>query len=60
MEFTEQHKELYDKTHDKFKDKHKKELPWERLAASRNLSVITVKKRFETHLPDMASSFRQS
>ena len=47
-DFIKQHKELYDKTHDKFKDKHRKEGLWERLAASRNLSVNTVKKWFET------------
>ena len=32
----------------KFKDKQRKEGLWERLAASRNLSVNTVKKWFET------------
>ena len=42
------HKELYDKTHSKFKDKQRKEGLWERLAASRNLSVNTVKKWFKT------------
>ena len=35
-------------THDKFKDKQKKEGLWERVAASRNLSVNTVKKWIET------------
>ena len=48
MEFLKQQEELYDKTHDKFKDKHRKEGLWERLADSRNLSVNTVKKWFET------------
>ena len=48
MEFIEQHKELFDKNHLKFKDKQRKEGLWERLAASRNLSVNTVKKWFET------------
>ena len=38
---------LYDKTN-KFKDKQRKEGLWERLAASRNISVNTVKKWFET------------
>ena len=30
---------LYDKTHEKFKENHRKEGLWESLAASRNLSV---------------------
>ena len=42
-EFVKQHKELYDKIYDKFKDKHRKEGLWAKLAASRNLSVNTVK-----------------
>ena len=48
MEFVKQHEELYSKTHAKFKDKQRKEGLWERLAASRNLSVNTVEKWFET------------
>ena len=48
VEFVKEHEELYDKTNDKFKDKQRKEGLWERLAASRNLSVNTVKKWFET------------
>ena len=48
VEFVKQHEELYDKTHNKFKDKQRKEGLWERLTASRNLSVNTVKKWFET------------
>ena len=48
MKFVKQHEELYDKIHNKFKDKHRKEGLWERLAASRNLSVNTDKKWFET------------
>ena len=47
VEFIKQHKELYDKTKDKFKDKQSKEGLWERLAASRNLSVNTVKEWFQ-------------
>ena len=43
-----QHEELYNKTHTKFKDKQKKEGLWERITASRNSSVNTVKKLFET------------
>ena len=35
VEFIKQHKELYDKTHYKFKDKQRKEGLWERLVASR-------------------------
>ena len=46
VEFVKQNEELYDKTHAKFKDKQRKECLWERLAASRNLSVNTVKKWF--------------
>ena len=48
VDFVKQHKELYDKTHAKFKDKQRKERLWETVAASRNLSVNTVKKWFET------------
>ena len=48
VEFVKQHKELYDKTNDSFKDKQKKERLWESLAATRNLPVRTVKKWFET------------
>ena len=48
VEFVKQHEELFNKTHAKFKDKQRKEGLWERLAASRNLSVNTVKKWFET------------
>ena len=47
VEFVKEHKEL-DKTNDKFKDKQRKKGLWERLAASRNLSVNNVKKWFET------------
>ena len=36
MEFMQQHEELYNKTHMKFKDKQRMEGLWERLAASRN------------------------
>ena len=48
LEFVKQHEELYDKTNDKFKDKQREEGLWERIAASRNLSVNTVKKWFDT------------
>ena len=48
VEFVKQHKELYDKTNDSFKDKQKKERLWEQLAATRNLPVKTVKKWFDT------------
>ena len=47
VEFVKQHEELYDKTNDKFKDKQRKEGLWERLTASRNLSINTVKKWFK-------------
>ena len=40
VDFVKQHEELYTKIHTKFKDNQ--------LAASRNLSINTVKKRFET------------
>ena len=39
VEFVKQNTEPYDKTHAKLKDKQRKEGLWERLAASRNLSV---------------------
>ena len=48
VEFVKQHKELYDKINDSFKDKQKKERLWEQLAATRNLPIKTVKKWFET------------
>ena len=48
VEFIKQHKELYDKTHAKFKDKQRTKGHWERLAASKNLSVNTGKKWFKT------------
>ena len=48
VEFVKQHEELYNKTYVKFKAKQRKEGLWEKLAASRNLSVNIVKKRFET------------
>ena len=48
VEFVKQHEELYNKAHDKFKDKQRKEGLWERLAASKNLSVNTIKEWFET------------
>ena len=42
VEFIKQHKKLYNKTNDSFKDKQKKERLWEQLAATRNLPVKTV------------------
>ena len=48
VEFIKQHKELYDKTNDRFKDKQKKARLWELLAATRNLPVKAVKKWFKT------------
>ena len=47
VEFVKQHKELYDKTNDNFKDKQKKERLWEQVAATRNLPM-PAKKWFET------------
>ena len=49
VDFMKQHEELFDKTHAKFKDKQRKERLWETVAASRNLPVSTVmRKWFET------------
>ena len=48
VKFVKQHKELYDKTNDSFKDTQKKERLWEQLAATRNLPIKNVKKWFET------------
>ena len=48
VEFVKQHKELFDKTRQKSKNKQRKEGLWERLVASRNLTVNTFKKWFET------------
>ena len=50
VEFVKQNAELYDKNYMKFKDNQRKERLLERQAASRNLSVNTVKKWFETQL----------
>ena len=36
VDFVKQHEELYDKIHVQFKDKHRKEGLWQRLAYSRN------------------------
>ena len=47
VEFIKQHRELYDKTNDSFKDKQKKERLWEQLAGTRNFPIKTVKKWFE-------------
>ena len=47
VELVKQHKELYDKTQSKFRDKQRKEGLWERLAASMNLFDNSVKKWFE-------------
>ena len=44
MEFVKQNTKLHYKTHTKFKDKQRKEGLYVRLAASRNLSVNTVKE----------------
>ena len=48
VEFVKQHEELYDKTNSKFRDKQRKEGLWERLTATRNLSVNTGKKWVKT------------
>ena len=48
VKFVKQHKGLYDKTNDNFKDTQKKERLWEQLAATRNLPIKNVKKWFET------------
>ena len=54
-----QHKELYDKTNDNFKDKQKKERLWEQIASTRNLPIKTV-SGLRLNVPDMASSLRRS
>ena len=48
VEFVKQYEQLYDKTNDSFKDKQNKEKLWEQIASTRNLSIKTVKKWFET------------
>ena len=48
VEFIKRHEELYDKTNDSFKDKQKKERPWEQLVSTIDLFIKTVKKWFET------------
>ena len=51
VEFVKQHKELYDKTNNSFKDKQKKEGLCVQLAATRNLPVKTMQKWFDTPVP---------
>ena len=58
VEFVKQHKELYDKTNDSFKDKQKKESLWEQLASYQKLACQDSGSRL--HVPDMASSLRLS
>ena len=48
LEFVKDHEELCDKTNKHFKDKARKECPWERFASSCNLSVKVWKTRFKS------------
>ena len=48
VDFVKDHKELYDKTSEHFKDKARKEFLWEQLAKSRKLSVKVCKTWFDS------------
>ena len=50
-DFVKDHKKLYEKTDECFKDKVKKECLWERFANSRKLSVKMCKTWFESQRP---------
>ena len=43
VDFVKDHEELYDKTNDHFKDKARKECPWEQFTNSQKLSVKVCK-----------------
>ena len=47
VDFVKEHKELYNKTNEHFKDKARKECLWEQFANSRKLSVKVCKTWFE-------------
>ena len=48
MDFVKDHKELYDKTSDHFKDKARKVFLWEQFTKSRKLSVKVCKTWFDS------------
>ena len=50
VDFVKDHEELYDKTHQKFKDKARKDCLWGRCASSCNLSVKVCKTWFESQM----------
>ena len=50
-DFVKDHKELYDKTNEHFKDKAKKECLWESFTNSHKLSVKVCKTWFELQRP---------
>ena len=51
MDFVKDHKELYDKTNEHFKDKARKKCLWERFTNSQKLSVKVCKTWFELQRP---------
>ena len=61
VEYVKQHEELFDKSNDSFKDKQKKEILWEQLAASsyQKLACQDCEEVVRhSNIPDMASSLR--
>ena len=48
VDFVKDHEELYNKTHEKFKDKGRKDCLWERFVSSHNLSVKVCKTWFKS------------
>ena len=48
MDFVKDNKEVYDKTHEHFKDKTRKECLWERFANSHKLSIKVCMTWFES------------
>ena len=59
VDFVEDHEELYDKTHEKFKEKARKDCFWEQYASNHNLSVKVRKALFgseRTHYGKLTQS----
>ena len=60
MDFVKQYKNLYDKTHVKFKDKHRKEGLWETVTVIGIYLSTLSRSGSRLNEPDMASSHRPS
>ena len=55
MDFVKNHKELYNKTKEHFKDKARKDFLWKSFDSSRNLSVKVCKSWFKSQRLTMES-----